>query len=122
MNRGKISHCLTSVIIDDFDHIGSIVTPLETDSPLLIDADGMLPFSVTAQYLQAVGRRNPKIIQRCCKMEHGQFTCRQSLNILRELLGEAPLENFFGFPALETFDHSLIITCEDNSVKVYYER
>ncbi len=42
MYRRKISHIDTLVVIDDFDTISAIFSPFEADSPLLINADGVL--------------------------------------------------------------------------------
>ena len=47
---------LDSVVIDDFDFMGAVCFPTEADSPWVIDADGVLAFSVALERFEAVGR------------------------------------------------------------------
>jgi len=49
------------MIVNDFDIVSVSVAPDETNPKLVIDADAMLPGSVTLQRLQAVAWRNPQV-------------------------------------------------------------
>ncbi len=84
MNGGKIPHDNTSMIVDDFNMMNAVIMPLEANPPLAVDADRVLTGAVTAQRLQAVGRWYAKVGQRFGKMQHGQFSCSQPLNVLRQ--------------------------------------
>src|SRR5262249_23232566 len=54
-----------SVVVDDLDVGGAAVAlrPLETDTPLVIDPDAVLPLSISAQRLEAVTRQRGEISQ-----------------------------------------------------------
>lgn len=77
VNRGEISHRSTSMVVDNFDVVNTIVMPFKANPPLAVDTDRVLPNAITAQRLQAVGRRDAKIRQRFGKMQHCQFSCGQ---------------------------------------------
>lgn len=47
------------MIINDMNIITISFTPLETDSPLDIDPDAVLAFSISFEGLKPVGRRDP---------------------------------------------------------------
>src|SRR5262245_16601024 len=59
-----MSHFL-SVVVDDLDVGGPEVAlhPLETDTPLVIDSDAVLPLSISAQRFEAVTRQRGEISQ-----------------------------------------------------------
>lgn len=57
--------------------------PHKTDSPLTIDANAVLPFSIIFQSFESVGWRNSKVIQRLCLIQHEQFSQSNLLNITR---------------------------------------
>ena len=44
----------SSVVVHDFNVAGSVVCPAETDPPLGVDPDAVLPCAVAPQYLEAV--------------------------------------------------------------------
>jgi hypothetical protein len=44
------------VIIDDFDVVRAVFVPRETDAPLAIDPDAVLPTSVADQCLKMIAR------------------------------------------------------------------
>jgi hypothetical protein len=49
------------------------ITPNETDSPLIIDANGVLPFPVASQGLQLIPRRRSQNTQLRGSMQLEQF-------------------------------------------------
>jgi len=51
------------MIIRNFDIERITATPLETDSPLVIDADTVLPCMVAAQFFKSVRRRHSQVIE-----------------------------------------------------------
>jgi hypothetical protein len=54
------------MIIYDFDIAGVIVSPVETDPPLVIDSDGILPTPAPFELFQPICRRHPQIFQSRC--------------------------------------------------------
>jgi hypothetical protein len=53
------------MIIDDFDieRFLRLVRPLETDAPLTIDANAVLPFSITLNGLEVIAGRRSQVDQ-----------------------------------------------------------
>lgn len=62
------------VIIDDFDIMCIAISPDKADAPLPIYADRMLACAVAFQGFETIGRRNPQIFQRGCRVELGEFS------------------------------------------------
>ena len=56
MDGGQsIAHLLTPlVIVYDLDICRVTLFPIETDTPLVIDANAMLPLAITCKFLQAI--------------------------------------------------------------------
>jgi len=51
------------VVVNDLNPFWTSVAPPEADTPLIIDSDTVLSCSITAQMLEPVARRNPKILE-----------------------------------------------------------
>jgi len=51
------------MIVNDFNLMHITAMPDETDAPLVIDLDAVLPFTITMQRLQPISRRNPQGFQ-----------------------------------------------------------
>jgi hypothetical protein len=66
----------TSVVVDDLDTGWTSFPPRKADSPLVIDADRILPRPLALQWLKAIPGRDAKIAQRPSLVEHTQFTQR----------------------------------------------
>lgn len=62
------------MIIDDLNFVGVAVPPYETDAPLIVDANTMLPFAIALQCLEAVAGRYAQILKAFCAMQIKQFT------------------------------------------------
>jgi hypothetical protein len=54
--------CSPSVIICDFDLIGSVSLPDKTNSPLLVDPDAVLTGPIPFQLLQPVSRQGQQVL------------------------------------------------------------
>ena len=52
------------MVIDDLNLVGIPITPDETNSPLVIDADAVLPSPVAVQGFQPVSRWHAQVLQR----------------------------------------------------------
>jgi hypothetical protein len=73
------------VVVDNFHMISIPVPPHEANSPLIIDPNTMLPFSVAMQCFQAVTGRRCQVAKLCGNVELSQFSLRGPLEAL-ELL------------------------------------
>jgi len=60
------------------------VLPLETQPPLLVDADAMLPFAVAFQCLQSIRGRQHHEFQVCCRVQLRKLQTRSFTNLRRE--------------------------------------
>jgi hypothetical protein len=85
------------VIVDDLDLVGVRVPPFETDSPLVIDANTPLTFSVTFELLQSVGRWYAQVLERYRSVKHEQLPQCHPLNIRWEFASSLTVEEPFGF-------------------------
>ena len=97
------------MIVDDLDGMRVSVFPAEADPPLIVDSDAVLASSISGQFLQMIGWRNPEIAQRAGSIQNQQLSESDPLNT-RELLGMPSMKNLFGFLTAESLDHVLIIT------------
>ena len=52
---------------------GITIPPFKTDTPSLVDADTVLPYTVPFELLQAVCRWNTQVIQRDGPIQHPQL-------------------------------------------------
>jgi hypothetical protein len=64
------------MVIHDFDAFGPATRPPKADSPLVVDADAVLPLPVTLQGLQSVTRRNPQIAEATRDLELAKLATR----------------------------------------------
>jgi hypothetical protein len=94
-----------SMVIDDFDIVGVPFIPPETDTPLIVNADAPLSFSIPSQLLQPVGRWDTEEIKVGSAVNQGQFSKGGLLNIPGKSGGKEPAEYFQSFLAPECLDH-----------------
>jgi hypothetical protein len=105
------------MIIGDFNLQGAVFVPLETDTPLIVDANAVLPLPVTAQRFKPVCGRDAEIINRGGMVQHDKFSFRNPLDILRQFFRKTAMKDFFRLLALKRFDHNMTVTLWDNIVK-----
>jgi hypothetical protein len=69
-----LAHDVTPlVIIRYLDLIGIPVSPLETEPPLIVDPDTVLPCAIPGKLLQPIRRRDPQIIYIQGVIQHAHF-------------------------------------------------
>ena len=109
MNRRKVTHSVApSMIIGNFNLVNAIVTPTETDTPLLVDANAVLTLPITTQRFKPVGGWNTEIIHGGGMMQHDKFSFRKALDILRQFFRKTAMKDCFCLLSLERFDHRAI--------------
>jgi hypothetical protein len=64
------------MIVHDLDVFRIAVAPNETDPEPIVDPNTVLPLAVAPEAFQAVAGRRPQIVQRPCRVQHGQFSQR----------------------------------------------
>jgi hypothetical protein len=67
-----------SVVIDDLDFgwAALAIGPLETDAPLIVDSDAVLPRSVSLEGFKAIARRSHQVTKRHCRLDTIKFAKR----------------------------------------------
>jgi hypothetical protein len=106
------------MIIHNFDIESVAFTPLETDPPLVINADAVLTRSITAKQLKTIGRRDAQVLQGDCTIQHTQLAESHLLHVVREFPRESAPEYLLRLFALERPDHNdLRITLHVMNVK-----
>src|SRR5260370_3624533 len=89
-----------SVIIRNLHLVSVSAAPHETDTPLVVDADTVLPRTVTFQWMKSVTRRNFQIHQTFGRVQHQELASRRLSNV-HELTNILIAEKPFGVGALE---------------------
>lgn len=98
-----------SGVINNLNLLDSAFRPFKANTPLAIDANAMLAFSVFLQGLQLVLRRNSEISQITGPIEHGQFAQSHRFNI-DPVLNAYALKQLLGITTLKADDHVDMVT------------
>ena len=93
------------MVVNNFNLINAIFSPLKTYTPLIIDANAVLSLTVAFESFQPVRRWNFEIVKIGGCVKHNQLSLGNPLNILGQLLGELPFEYFFSFLVFESLNH-----------------
>lgn len=106
VNRVQLARCHdASVIINDLNFVRVTVGPPEADAPLVVNANAVLSGPVTLQFLEAVSRWDPQVVERVRRVEHDQLSehgvAKRSRKAPNGLSGEQPL----GISVGEALDH-----------------
>jgi len=107
------------MVINDLDVMRITAFPNKADTPLLIDPDTVLPFSVMMQSLKVVGRRNSQGLENARGIENLELDHRRSLDRLRQPAGEPPGKKLLSLLAFERLDHGNMLSRMDIIVKGY---
>jgi hypothetical protein len=94
------------MIIHDLHVFCMPVTPYEADTPLIIDADTVLPFPISLQGFQSVRRREAQILQTGGGIDRVEFHERSLLNVVGELPHELTLEDLLRISIVKRPDHT----------------
>ena len=99
---------LLLVIIDTLRvHVsGLAIDPLETDTPLVVNADTMLAGAVASKLLKPIAGRRVQVSQVLCVVQIQQFAPSGFLNIRRQFPRYDTSEDLLGFGVGERFDHT----------------
>src|SRR5262245_16279757 len=95
----------SSVIIDNRDVVRVAVAPGETDPPLVVDADAVLPGAITAQLLQLIARRDAQVVQDLGRVDCDEFAERDPTQLGRKPAHRLASKEACGVATTETLDH-----------------
>lgn len=69
------------MVVDDLDILGPVFGPHETDTPLIINSDAVLPGPVSAEGFEAVTRWRPKVRKHLGCIQHCKLSFRHRMDI-----------------------------------------
>lgn len=93
------------MVIDNLNVGGISRAPAEADPPLLVDADAVLPLSVTPELLESVAGGEPQIVEDHGSIKHPEFPKGDPLHIRPKLLDGFTPEQALSVAVSETLDH-----------------
>jgi hypothetical protein len=94
------------MIINNLNIVCILVLPFETDSPLIVNANAVLSFSIPGQSFKLVSRRDSKVLDCRTPIQHPELSKCDLLNIVRQLFGKLAMKYLFSFTTLEAFYHN----------------
>ena len=97
------------MIVRYFDPFGAALAPDETNAPLVIDADAVLPDPVSLERFQPIAGRCRQILQFLRGMDLPQFSLRDTLNIGRQPSRKPSVKKRLALVIGEAADHVTFI-------------
>ena len=106
------------MVVNNFNGVRSVCLPTETDTPLVVDADGVLAFAVAFEGFQSIAGRNEKLIKFCDGVKLGELAQGGALNVRWEVADFLQPEQAGGGIAGKGSDHALSLLIVTGGVKV----
>lgn len=94
------------MVIDNFDAVGVVGLPAKADTPLIVDPDAVLAFSVSAKLLQSITWWNSQVIERFGSIDKQEFPQCGSPQWWREPLHRLPMKQPLRLVVGKTLDHA----------------
>jgi hypothetical protein len=98
-----------SMVVHNFDVIGSSCRPTEAQPELVVHSDAVLPSTVAFERFQRISRRNTEVIQAERDLQLTKLASRNRFNVY-ELLNSLAFRESLRSGAFECPDHQCIIT------------
>jgi hypothetical protein len=71
------------MVVNDLHIVRTPIAPYETETPLVVDANTVLAFSLAMQRLQAIPRRRCQVAKFCGAVQLAEFSARDLLDCLK---------------------------------------
>ena len=97
------------MVINNFGIIGMAVPPVEAYSPLIVDPDAPLAFSLADKLFQTVSRRHAKKFQSGRAVDQSQFAKGHPMHVPRQSGCKCAVENPFRILAAKSLDHGQLL-------------
>jgi hypothetical protein len=108
-----------NLVVVHYLHIGwTILSPDKTYSPLIVDANAVLPFAITLQCFQPICGRRLQKLQRYRAIQHLKFALSNTLEVGKSSYAIAFIEGL-SVSAFEGIDHAVIILRNAYNVNRY---
>jgi len=115
--EGRHRECSLRVVVHDLHVVGAPAVPDEADSPLGVDANGVLAGAISAKLLQAIARRRAQVAKVLGVVQVQQLAPGSSLDVQRQLPRDFAAAETLGLPVGKRLDHDLIVSPLDSAVK-----
>jgi hypothetical protein len=106
------------MVINNFNLLGMAIGPNKANTPLVVDADAVLPSSVATQSFQPVAGRYTQKVKTRRGMYLLQFPNSHGCNV-RKPCHPSPVKQQFGVRVAEALNHADIVTSFGINVKCY---
>ena len=93
------------MVVNDLDLPCFAIAPSETDTPLFVDANAVLPSAIAPQRLEPIAGRCPQIVKSACGIERQEFRPRLPLDPHWQATNGMTCENGRTVFVAETLDH-----------------
>jgi hypothetical protein len=93
------------MVIHDLDLVGISFTPFEADAPLVVDPDAVLARAITAEFLEPIPRRDPKVLELVGRIQDQELTEGTALECGGPPAHRFAQEDAVGIPVPEALDH-----------------
>lgn len=93
------------MVVDDLDVVRVPGSPAETDPPLLVDTNAVLPRPIPFQLLQAVAGRDTKVIEHRSGIEHSELPENDLLDLRTQLANGVAVKKTLSVVVPEALDH-----------------
>jgi hypothetical protein len=97
----------SSVIVGDLNVAGVIVAPNEADAILVVDANAVLAFTISAERLKPIPGRDLQVSDSRGSIEHLEFLQRRFPETSRDAPGAFLVPQPLGVSIAETLDHAV---------------
>ncbi len=108
------------MVIHNLYIVGIAVFPNKADPPLAIDTNTVLSLPATRELFQMIGGWHAQILQIYRRLKHFQLSTGTPYNITGKIPGMKIIKQPLRCPALERFDHEIILTLFVNNVNRHY--
>ena len=93
------------MVVDDLDLPCFAIAPDETDTPLFVDANAVLPLAVAPQRLKSVAGRHSQIVELACGLNSQEFCSRPLLELYWQAANGMARKDGRATLVGETLDH-----------------
>jgi hypothetical protein len=93
------------VVVHDLDFVRVASIPAKADSPLVVDADAVLPGAPASEFLEPIARGNSEVVERRGRIHLPQLAKRDPLKVGTHLPDGLPIEQAPRIPVAETANH-----------------
>ena len=98
------------MVVDELDVVGIASGPPETETPLVVDANAVLPVSIVLELLEAIPRRNPEILKPHRRVDVAELAEHDAAEVWRKAAHVLARPQALGVTVGEVLDHPSIVT------------